>query len=210
MLYFWALIVIGGFIVATRLGTLRMFLKCVYILTDTTLVRRLVGWPDVEIRLSAIGALYEHSKKLIVESSYYSRTIAIPQELESFDGFGPCLRDIVLLRSAGTSLARDCTCGYQCDRIGFFADSQQHYVRMLFSSLCGLSICVIYGRNNLPCLWKVMRELQGGSDERECQVKDGKRNLGTGRCEKLGTPVQAAQQRASNWSEWRLTGSSAV
>lgn len=55
-----------------------------FILTDTNLIKKREGWPDISIPLTDITGLYVREKYLEVESSVLNRHIIIPKEIERF------------------------------------------------------------------------------------------------------------------------------
>jgi hypothetical protein len=78
-------VILGAYLLAARIGQERFELGLVFLLTDKALVRRRQGWPDVQIGLAEIAALYERPGWLVVESNEPRRTIAIPERVEGFE-----------------------------------------------------------------------------------------------------------------------------
>ena len=76
--------IIGAYFVVYRHAIEKAKRELVFELTDTDLVRRKSGWPDVRIGLPEIRALYERQDWLVVESVEPTRRIAIPAEAEGF------------------------------------------------------------------------------------------------------------------------------
>jgi hypothetical protein len=77
--------IVGGPFFAARLGLERLERDLVFELTDTEMIRRRRGFPDIRIGLSEIDGLHERSGWLVVESSKPRRMMAIPEALEGFD-----------------------------------------------------------------------------------------------------------------------------
>ena len=74
----------GAYYAAALLGLERAKQKTILILTDSELIRRRDGWPDVRIGLSEMKALYERPTGMVVESAATRRAIAIPKEVVGF------------------------------------------------------------------------------------------------------------------------------
>jgi hypothetical protein len=77
-------IVISAFILAFRHAEEVARSESVLVLTDNNLSYRRSGRPDVQIRLSAISALYSRGSHLIVEGADPRRQIMIPQDIAEF------------------------------------------------------------------------------------------------------------------------------
>ncbi len=88
LLWLSALIVLGVILAAHLLsihrGRVTVKRESVFVLTDTDLLQRRSGHPDVQIGLSQIKALYERPGWLVVESVEPHRRIAIPLQIVGF------------------------------------------------------------------------------------------------------------------------------
>jgi hypothetical protein len=94
----WLAIVIGvaaiagAYFLAARLGLERFEHNLIFVLTEKGVVRKLPGWPDVEIGFSEIKALYQRHGWLVVESNEPQRRVAIPERVQ---GFGSLRAELV-------------------------------------------------------------------------------------------------------------------
>lgn len=77
-----AVFVAYGF--AVQLGLEKARRTFVFLLTETNLIRKREGWPDVDIELSEIVMLSEGRKGVVVDAVKPQRRIAIPREVEGF------------------------------------------------------------------------------------------------------------------------------
>jgi hypothetical protein len=77
--------IVGAHILAARLGLEKFEHDLVFVLTDKAVVRRRPGWPDVQIGLTEIKALYQRTGWLVVESNEPRRKMAIPERVEGFE-----------------------------------------------------------------------------------------------------------------------------
>ncbi len=75
----------GAHFLAAHLGLEKFERDLVFVLTDKDVVRRRQGWPDVQIGLAEIRALYQQPGRLVVESNEPRRTMAIPERVEGFE-----------------------------------------------------------------------------------------------------------------------------
>ena len=74
----------GAYYAAAVLGMDRVKQKTILVLTDNELIRRREGWPDIQVELAEIKALYERKTGLVVESAEPRRVIVIPREVKGF------------------------------------------------------------------------------------------------------------------------------
>ncbi len=84
--------IVGAQFLAARLGVEKFEHDLVFVLTETDVVRKRGGWPDVQIGFSEIKALYQRPGWLVVESNQPRRRIAIPERVE---GFGSLRAELV-------------------------------------------------------------------------------------------------------------------
>jgi hypothetical protein len=77
--------IVGAHFLAARLGLEKFEHELVFVLTDKAVVRRRPGWPDAQIGLAEIRALYQRPGWLVVESNEPSRKMAIPEGVEGFE-----------------------------------------------------------------------------------------------------------------------------
>lgn len=76
--------IVSAHCAAVLMGLERVQRQSHFLLTDKVLIRKRVGWPDVQIGLSEIRALYENSRYMIVEGADSSCRIAVPKVLQGF------------------------------------------------------------------------------------------------------------------------------
>jgi uncharacterized membrane protein len=76
--------IVGAHFLAARLGLEKFEHDVVFVLTDKAVVRRRPGWPDVQIGLDEIKALYQRPGWLVVQSNEPRRKMAIPERVEGF------------------------------------------------------------------------------------------------------------------------------
>ncbi|MGH9566887.1 MAG: hypothetical protein ACRD4I_12935 [Candidatus Angelobacter sp.] len=77
--------IVSAYFLAFRRGIEKVEHDLAFVLTDSDLIRKRSGYPDVQIDLSRINAIYERHAWLVVESLEPYKKIAIPKEI---DGFG--------------------------------------------------------------------------------------------------------------------------
>jgi hypothetical protein len=77
--------IVGAHFLAARLGLEKFEHDLVFVLTDKAVVRRRPGWPDVQIGLAEIKALYQRSGVLVVESNEPRKRVVIPERVEGFE-----------------------------------------------------------------------------------------------------------------------------
>jgi len=78
-------VVLGAYFLAFSHARELAVRKPVFLLTDTQLIRKKNGYPDIEINLQLMKALYKKRRWLVVESVAPSRIIAIPEEVAGFE-----------------------------------------------------------------------------------------------------------------------------
>jgi hypothetical protein len=74
----------GAYYAAVLLGMERVKQKTILVLTDSELVRRREGWPDVRIGFSEIKTLYQGKSGLVVESAEPRRIIVVTKDIDRF------------------------------------------------------------------------------------------------------------------------------
>jgi hypothetical protein len=74
----------GAYFLSWRNGVERTKRKAVFLLTEKELIVQRVGWPDVQIGMSEIKALYEQPGRLVVESVAPGRFIAVPTDIKGY------------------------------------------------------------------------------------------------------------------------------
>lgn len=77
--------IVGAYVLGMYLSLERSKRDLVFVLTESGLVRRRSGWPDVQIGFSEIKALHDRRSSLVVESVDPDRRIAIPKDVDRFD-----------------------------------------------------------------------------------------------------------------------------
>ncbi|HEV2424663.1 MAG TPA: hypothetical protein VGZ29_07545 [Terriglobia bacterium] len=72
-------------ILAPREGLRRAERKMVFVLDDTRIVRKRIGYPDVEIAFSEIEILREELRWLVITSTEPRRKIAVPTDVSGYE-----------------------------------------------------------------------------------------------------------------------------
>lgn len=99
------LVLLGGFVRALRHARDVIALQTVFVLTDTHLIRRRTGHPDIQIGLTEMK-LYLRSGLLLVESADPLRKISIPEDVSRFEFLRTELaRHVPAVRQPGRSPA---------------------------------------------------------------------------------------------------------
>ena len=72
-------------VLGLRMGRERVKRSLVFLLTDSGLTQKRIGWPDERVAFSEIEALRQQRDRLVIESVEPRRKISVPTDLENFE-----------------------------------------------------------------------------------------------------------------------------
>jgi hypothetical protein len=77
--------VAGVFLTALSYGRAKGQKEISFALTDTDLIRRRTGWPEIRLPLSEIRSVSERGTSLVIEGADSSTRISVPNHTQNFD-----------------------------------------------------------------------------------------------------------------------------